>query len=139
MYKIWCEVTKLKLFFPIICLIIMIGDYFISGVGYDFYIFLILFVLCLIILIKSVIKYLSLKKNGCVIDNVPYEIICRNNERIMVVDYTNNLGSHLKLYKYKEQGTAGKVLSSIPEKGVTSIIINPNNEKQYYVFYPNAN
>jgi len=28
---------------------------------------------------------------------------------------------------------------NLPEKGFTSIIINPNKEKQYYIFYPNVN
>ena len=138
MYNIWCEITKLKLFLPILCLFFLIGEYFLYGLSLDFYFLLVLFVLLGYVLLKSIMKYNSLKKNGIFVSNVPYEIISRGNEKIMVVDYTSKNGNNLKLYKRKELGTAGKIINSLPEKGVTSILINSNNEKEYYVFYPES-
>jgi len=84
-----------------------IGDYFISGIEYDFFVLLILFVLSVILLIKSIIKYLVLKKSGQVIDNLPYEIVYKNNEPIMAVDYTNNAGNIIKLCKHKKDDNDG--------------------------------
>ncbi len=139
MYNIWCEVTKLKLFFPIICLFFVIGDYFLYGLRSDFYFMLVFFVLFMYILLKSVLKYKSLKKNGTIVSNVPYEIISQGNEKIMIVNYTNKNGNNIQLYKRKELGTVGKIINNLPEKGTTSIIINSNNEKEYYVFYPENN
>ena len=138
MYNIWCEVTKLKLFLPIVCLLFLIGNYFIYGLKLEFYFNLLLFILLMYILLKSIMKYNSLKKNGLFINNVPYEIINQGNGKIMVVDYTSKSGNNLKLYKRKELGTAGKIINNLPEKGVTSILINSNNEKEYYVFYPES-
>ena len=105
----------------------------------EFYIILVmvLTILNLYSLIKRTLKYFSLKKNGQIINNVPYEIMNDGFEKKMIVNYTNNYGKNIKLYKLQELGFNHKIMKQLPQSGITSILINPNNEKQYFIFYPN--
>ena len=132
MYNIKCEMTLVDLLLFLAGPIILIFGY--SHIGsVEIYSMIFLYVMILFTIVKKLIRYFSLKKNGNIIDNLPYFVETRNNENFMYVNYTNKAGEIVKLYKRKKTGES---FSNLPENGITSIIINPNNEKHYYIFYP---
>lgn len=132
MYNIWCEVKKFNIILVIIGIIFSVLSIFIDE-KYDYTILLITLVL-IVYLIKCVLKYLSLKKHGVLIENVVYDFkIIKNNEKVLIVNYQLKDGNKIQLFKKKQNW--GNVLNS----GTTKVLINPSNPKQYFVFDPEVN
>ena len=132
MYNIWCEVKKENVFLIILGLICSIGSFFID-VQYD-YVVLIVTLLLIAYLLKSIFKYLSLKKNGTLIQNIPYEFKQINDkEKVLIINYQLNNGNYIQLFKKKLNW------GNVSSNGTTNVLINLNNPKKYFIFDPNIN
>lgn len=129
MYNIWCEVKKLNIVLIIIGIIMTIISFF----DFDIYetISLLIITLALILtFFKSVMKYMSLKKNGVLLSNIPYYFEnISNNEKVMFLEFEYQ-NQKYKLFKKRRNW------DNILDNGVTSVIINVKKNKEYYVFLP---
>lgn len=72
MYNIWCEVKKSNIVLVVLGICFSIGSFFIDS-KYD-YMILIVTLLLIAYLLKCIFKYLSLKKHGTFIQNIPYDL-----------------------------------------------------------------
>ena len=129
MYNVWCEVKKINIVLVIIGIIMTAISFFIDKTSET--IFLLILTLALIFtLLKSISKYNSLKKNGVLLNNLPYHFeSISNNEKVMIVEFEYQ-GNHYKLFKKQRSW------NSIPDNGVTNVIINTNKPNEYYIFLP---
>lgn len=129
MYNIWCEVKKLNIVLIIIGIIMTIISFF----DFDIYetISLLIITLALILtFFKSVMKYMSLKKNGVLLSNILYYFEnISNNEKVMFLEFEYQ-NQKYKLFKKRRNW------DNILDNGVTSVIINVKKNKEYYVFLP---
>lgn len=123
MYNIWCEVKRTNVVLVIVGFIFSISSLFIDE-KYDYAVIIVTILLC-VYLLKSILKYLSLKKNGILIENVSYEL----DGNTLIVNYHVE-DKKIKLFRKKEN------CGDIPSHGTTNILINPSNLKQYYIFDP---
>lgn len=129
MYNIWCEVKKINVILVVVGIILTIMPIFIDA-KYDYSVLLIT-ILLIIWLLKDILKYLSLKKHGVLIENVSYDLkIIKDNEKVLIVNYQLNDGNVVQLFKKKREW--GNTL----DNGTTKILINISNPKQYYIFDP---
>lgn len=132
MYNIWCEVKKENIVLVIIGIIMTSISFFIDTKIETLFLFIITLLLILY-LIKSILKFLSLKKNGIVLNNVPYHFENLNDkEKVMIVEieYQN---AQYKLFKKQMNW------NNVPDNGMTNVIINPKKSNQYYIFLPQQN
>ena len=129
MYNIWCELKKESIILGVLGIGFSIGTFFIEKK-----ISLIIIILTLLIILttlKMIFKYLSLKKNGKLIENVPYTFKpIGNNEKVLIIDYQLSNGNTIQLFKKKRDW------GNVNDVGTTSVLINTNNPKQYYIFDP---
>lgn len=127
MYNIWCKVRKSDISFVVLGVIFSIGLFFIDS-KYD-YIILIVTLLSIIYLLKCIFKYLSLKKHGTLIQNIPYEFKQINDkEKLQIINCQLNDGNSIQLFKKKLNW--GNTNSS----GTTDVLIDFNNPKKYFIF-----
>lgn len=132
MYNIWCEVKKSNIVFVVLGICFSIGSFFIDG-KYD-YVILIVTLLLIVYLLKCILKYLSLKKHGTLIQNVPYEFKQINDkEKVLIVNYQLNNGDSIQLFKKKLNW------DNTNSTGITNVLIDFNNLKNYFVFDPKIN
>ena len=129
MYNIWCEVKKANIVLVVIGIVMTIISFFVDKTNET--IFLLILTLALIfVLLKSITKYNSLKKNGVLLNNLPYHFeSISNNEKVMIVEFEYQ-GNHYKLFKKQRSW------NSIPDNGVTNVILNTNKPNEYYIFLP---
>ena len=129
MYNVWCEVKKSNIILIVIGMIVVIMDFYMNG-KCDYY-FLIIVLLLIAYLVKCILKYLSLKKHGILIENVSYEFKeIKNNEKVLVVSHKLDDGNYIQLFKKK------KNWENVSKIGTTKLLINPSNVKQYFIFDP---
>jgi c-di-AMP phosphodiesterase-like protein len=129
MYNIWCEVKKENIVLVVIGIVMTIISFFVDKTSET--IFLLILTLALIFtLLKSISKYNSLKKNGVLLNNLPYHFEnISNNEKVMIVEFEYQ-GNNYKLFKKQ------KNWNGIPDNGVTNVILNTNKPNEYYIFLP---
>ena len=129
MYNIWCEVKKANIVLVVIGIVMTIISFFVDKTSET--IFLLILTLALIfVLLKSITKYNALKKNGVLLNNLPYHFeSISNNEKVMIIEFEYQ-GNHYKLFKKQ------KNWNSIPDNGVTNVILNTNKPNEYYIFLP---
>lgn len=85
-------------------------------------------------MLKNIIKYLSLKNNGKLIENIPYTSKeLNNNEKLLTI--TNRLNNS-KIVKFHKRIKSN---NNIKENGTTNILIDNNNYYNYYIFDPENN
>ena len=132
MYNIWCEVKKSNIVLVVLGICFSIGSLFIDS-KYD-YMTLICTLLVTAYLLKCIFKYLSLKKHGTLIQNIPYEFKQINDkEKVLIVNYQLNNDNSIQLFKKKlNWGNANPT-------GTTNVLIDPNNPKKYSIFDPKIN
>jgi len=129
MYNIWCEVKKVNIVLIIVGVIMTTISFFIDSTNETIFLFIITLALILTLL-KSISKYNSLKKNGILLNNLPYHFEnISNNEKVMIVEFEYQ-GNHYKLFKKQRNW------NSIPDNGVTNVILNTNKSNEYYIFLP---
>ena len=129
MYNIWCEVKKENIVLIIAGVIMTTISFFIDSNTETIFLFIITLALILTLL-KSISKYNSLKKNGILLNNLPYHFEnISNNEKVMIVEFEYQ-GNHYKLFKQQIKW------NSIPDNGVTNVILNTNKSNEYYIFLP---
>ena len=127
MFNIWCKVKKINIFLVVFGLIFSVGSIFIDE-KYD-YKSLILTILLVLYLLKDIIKYLSLKKNGKLIENIPYTLKeLNNNEKLLTITYRLNNSKIVEFHKRIKSN------NNIKENGTTNILIDNNNYYNYYIF-----
>ena len=132
MYNIWCEVKKLNVVLVFLGICFSIGSFFIDS-KYD-YTILIVTLLLIVVLLKSIFKYLSLKKNGTLIQNIPYEFKQINDkEKVLIIKYQLNNENYIQLFKRKLNW------GNVSSNGTTNVLIDLNNPKKYFIFDPNIN
>ena len=132
MFNIWCKVKKINIFLVVFGLIFSVGSIFIDE-KYD-YISLILTILLVLYLLKDIMKYLSLKKNGKLIENIPYTLKeLNNNEKLLTITYRLNNSKIVEFHKRIKSN------NNIKENGTTNILIDNNNYYNYYIFDPKNN
>ena len=129
MYNIWCEVKKANIVLVVIGIVMTIISFFVDKTSVT--IFLLILTLALIfVLLKSITKYNTLKKNGVLLNNLPYHFeSISNNEKVMIIEFEYQ-GNHYKLFKKQ------KNWNIIPDNGVTNAILNTNKPNEYYIFLP---
>ena len=129
MYNVWCEVKKINIVLVIIGIIMTAISFFIDRTSET--IFLLILTLALIFtLLKSISKYNSLKRNGILLNNIPYSFeSISNNEKVMIVEFEYQ-GNHYKLFKKQRSW------NDIPNNGVTNVLLNTNKINEYYIFLP---
>ena len=129
MYNIWCEVKKVNIVLIIVGVIMTTISLFIDSTTETIFLFIVTLALILTLL-KSISKYNSLKKNGILLNNLPYHFEnISNDEKVMIVEFEHQ-GNHYKLFKKQ------KNWNSIPDNGVTNVILNTNKPNEYYIFLP---
>ena len=132
MYNIWCEVKMSNIVLSVLGIFFSIGSFFIDS-KYD-YTILIITLLSIAYLLNRVFKYLSLKKHGTLIQNIPYEFKEINNkEKVLIINYQFDNDNSIQLFKKKLDW--GNVNST----GTTNILIDLNNPKKYFIFDPKIN
>lgn len=129
MYNIWCEVKKLNILLVFFGIIFSIISFFIDS-QYDS-IVLIITILLIAYLVKCIFQYLTLKKHGTFIQNLPYELKqINNNEKVLIINYQLPNGDSMQLFKKKYNW------GNINDIGTTAILIHIDNPKQYFIFDP---
>lgn len=132
MFNICYKVKKLNIVLVVLGLIFSVGSIFIDE-EYD-YRSLILTILLVLYLLKDIIKYLSLKNNGKLIENILYTLKeLNNNEKLLTI--TNRLNNS-KIVKFHKRIKSN---NNIKENGTTNILIDNNNYYNYYIFDPENN
>ena len=128
MYKLWLEIKGIKIIALIVSLVVFIISLLIEK-KIDI-VLLLLVLLCLARILKAIFKYLSLKKNGSLIEMPYYFKMLNNNEKVLIIDYTTVDGTSIQLFKKRLNW------GNINESGNINVVINTNNPKQYYIFDP---
>ena len=129
MYNIWCEVKKINIVLVVIGVIMTVISFFIDKQS-EAIILLILTLALIIVLLKSIAKYNSLKKNGVLLNDMPYRFEnISNNEKVMIVEFDYQ-GNHYKLFKKQRNW------NDIQNDGVTSVLLNVNKNNEYHIFQP---
>ena len=139
MYNINCEIKNTHIILLIIFPILIGIDFTINEINSETYGLILVFIALVLSAINKGLKYLSLKKNGVKKYNVPYFIMNKPKGKIFYVNYTNDKGETKQLVKVNYEKKEYEKINTFPESGYTTILINPNNEKQYYIFFPNEN
>lgn len=85
-------------------------------------------------MLKDIIKYLSLKNNGKLIENIPYTLKeLNNNEKLLTITYRLNNSKIVEFHKRIKSN------NNIKENGTTNILIDNNNYYNYYISDPENN
>ena len=128
MYTIWDEVNRFSVIMLILGAFFSVASLYMDA-KYDWG-FLVITIIYFIYVMKQVFKYLSLKKNGTIVEDLPYEFKHLNNrEKVIIVKYVLN-GDVLTLRKHKLKW------GRVEDTGTTNILIDMNKPKHYFVFDP---